>query len=290
MNPISVTRTVDPNLSSNQAAQLQAIAKQQRVTDYPYYSSVCFRVEGEKELDDNGAPAGQIYWFRRGELRRAFAYARGQDGQIAGFNVTNDGLMTLAETNLVKPHETIGGQQVQIDGLAIFIKPAMTDGERFMQARLLAQIATNVSIQLSVNGDENMFPVGTLQQVPGAGGLVGIGNDDLAFKPPIQIPDKGDICEVGPGVFPFAANGWQTRGNYYRLPSGVIWNPAGNADSMLNVVFTNERGFALRSGGTPEQEQVWCAQEGKCCNPETIGVVLTVQLIAQVVGQRTRTA
>lgn len=294
MNPISVTRTQNQILTQTQAARLDAIEKQQRVTDYPYYSSVCFRAMQEDLLDSKGKKIGGSYRFARGELRRAFAYARGQDGQIAGFTTgvapaVVDGLMTLAETNLVKAHETIGGQQVQIDGLAIFCKPAMTDGQRFMQARLLAQIATNVSVQLSVNGDENLFPLGTIQQIPGAGGLVGVGLDELAFKE-LKL-DKELICDVGPGTFPFAANGWQTRGNYYRLPSGVIWNPAGNADSMLNVVFTVERNFAVVTGGSPDSVQLWCATEGKdCCEMESVGVVLTVQLIAQIVGQRTRTA
>lgn len=294
MNPISVTRTADQRLTATQAAGLKAVAQQQRVTDYPYYSSVCFRAMQQDDLDPKGKKIGSSYQFARGELRRAFAYARGQDGQIAGFTTgvapaVVDGLMTLAETNLVKAHETIGGQQVQIDGIAIFVKPAMTDGSRFMQARLLAQIATNVSVQLSVNGDENLFPLGTIQQIPGAGGLVGIGNDDLAFKE-LKL-DKEAICDVGPGVFPFAANGWQTRGNYYRLPSGVIWNPAGNADSMLNVLFTCERNFGVATGGTPDMEQLWCAAEGKeCCEPASCGVILTVQLVAQIVGQRTRTA
>jgi len=295
MNPLSVTKDNTPPLTAMQRARLDAVATQQRVTDYPYYSSVCFRAAGEEVLDDKGAPIAQAYRFTRGQIRRAFAYARGQDGLIAGFTtgvvpLITDGLMTLAETNLVKPHETIGGQQVQIDGIAIFVKPAMTDGKRFMQPRLLAQIATNVSVQLSLNGDENLFPLGTTQQIPGAGGLVGATGDELAFKE-LLTGEVGGICDSGPGVYGFAANGWQTRGNYYRLPAGVIWQPGSSADSMLNVIFTNERDFSVVTGGTPDAQQLWCAMEGKaCCNPESVGVVLTVQLIAQIVGQRTRTA
>ena len=288
MNPLSLTRTAAQNLNATQAAGLKALQTQERVTDYPYYSSVCWRADKEQDIPD-GTFAGSHYTFARGELRRAFAYGRGQAGILAGFTTAIDGLMTLAETNLVKAHETIGGQSVQIDGLAIFAKPAMTDGERFVQARLLTQIATNVSVQLSVNGDENLFPLGTLQQIPAAGGLIGAMNDDLSFIP--LLVDKATLDTNIGAPMPFGQNGWQTRGNYYRLPSGIIWNPAGLADSMLNVVFTNERAFTLYTGGTPEREQAQAVtDEDDEFAPSTVGVVLTVQLIAQVVSQRTRTA
>jgi len=272
-------------MSATQAAGLKALVQQQRVTDYPYYSSVCFRADFVYDTD-----IGWHYTFARGQVRRAFAYGRGQDGGIAGFTLATDGLMTLCETNLVKPHETLSGQQVQIDGLGIFVKPAMTDGLRFVQARVLAQIATNVSVQFSVNGDENLFPLGTIQQIPAAGGLVGMGNDDLAFIP--QNYTAQDLSTNIGDPFPFCQNGWQTRGNYYRLPSGVIWNPAGSPDSMLNVIFTNERAFTVYTGGTPEREQLHQLEGTPDVpfKPVTVGVILTVQLMAQVVGNRTRTA
>jgi hypothetical protein len=284
-NAITTRNVQAPQMSP----ALRALSSQQRVTDYPYYSSVCWRAEKEAVLVEQ-VLTGHSYSFARGELRRAFAYGRGQDGGIAGFTTATDGLMTLAETNLVKAHETIGGQTVQIDGLAVFVKPAMTDGAHYMQARLLAMIATNVSIQLSVNGDENLFPVGTAQQIPAAGGIVGTGNDDLSFIPTTY--DKAPLTNEIGAPFPFCQNGWQTRGNYYRLPSGVIWSPAGNADSMLNVLFTNERSFQVVTGGTPERIQAQgVGGEGTpIFAPTSVGVVLTVQLIAQVVGQRTRTA
>jgi len=287
MNPTTLRRTVQTPLSATQAAGLAALQNQQRVTDYPYYSSVCFRADKVQDFLQ-AAFIGSHYTFGAGQIRRAFAYGRGQDGVRAGFTTAIDGLMTLAETNLVKPHETIGGQQVQIDGIAIFAKPAMTDGLRFIQARLLAQIATNVSIQLSVNGDENLFPLGTLQQLPAAGGLIGTMNDDLSFIP-IAVAAATPATNIG-DPHSFGQNGWQTRGNYYRLPAGIVWQPSG-ADALLNVVFVNERAFTIYTGGTPEREQAQAVtDEDDEFAPETVGVVLTVQLIAQVVGQRTRTA
>jgi hypothetical protein len=278
MNPLSLTRSAQTPLTAAQAAGLAAIQGQKRVTDYPYYSSVCFR---------SLIAAGDLtYAFPAGQERRAFAYGKGQSGVAAGFTDAIDGPMTLAETNIVEANKTIGGQQVQVDGIAIMVKPAMTDGMRFVQARLLAQITTNVSIKFSINGDENTFPLGTLQQIPAAGGLVGAVNDDLAFIPTLY--DKAALATNVGQPMPFGQNGWQTRGNYYRLPSGVIWSPGGSEDALLNVIFTNERSFTLYTGGTPERSQDQHA--GTPINPASVGCVLTVQLIAQVVGSRTKTA
>ena len=291
MNPTKLSRAGSPALTATEAAGLAALQKQQRVTDYPYYSSVCFRAGFVLDLDpQTGFPIGWSYRFTRGETRRAFAYGRGEDGLLAGFTPAIDGPMTLSETNLVKANETIGGQQVQIEGIAIFVKPAMTDGLRFVQARLLAQIATNVSIQLSLEGDQNLFPIGTLQQVPCAGGLVGSVNDDLSFIP--TIVDKGILnTNIGAPMM-FGQNGWQTRGNYYRLPAGVIWNPSPTRDSMLNVIFTNERDFRVITGGTPEREQLHQlpGEVPVPFKPLTIGVILTVQLVATIVSARTKAA
>jgi hypothetical protein len=289
MNPLSLSRSTSPSMTAAEAASLRAMQTQQRVTDYPYYSSVCFRADYELDETEGGI-VGWHYTWHRGEVRRAFAYGRGEEGTIGGFTTAVDGRMTLAETNLVKGNETIGGQRVELNGIAIFVKPAMTDGLRFIQGRLLAQIATNVSIQISVNGDENLFPIGTLQQVPCAGGLVGTVNDDLSFIPTLTALGGVELNIGAP--MPFGSNGWATRGNFYRLPSGVIWHPAGEADSMLNVIFTNEREFAVYTGGTPDREQAQM-QQGEVpvpFKPASVGVVLTVQLIATIVGARTRTA
>ncbi len=287
--PITTRNMPRTALNPSQAAARNALLNQQSVTDYPYNSSVCFR-QTPTDLIVGAAKVADQYVFAKGDVRRAFAFAVGQSGVIAGFNDAIDGMMTLAETNLVKPNETIAGQQVQIDGLAIFCKPAMTDGQRYLQARLLAQIATNVSVKLGVNGDQNTFALGTIQMIPAAGGIVGIGNDDLSFIPKAfdKQPPNGNVGQD----YPFCQNGWQTRGNYYRFPAGIIWNPAGERDSLLNVVFTNEREFKVITGGDPDRPQLQDdgAVPPVSFAPAKVGVVLGVQLIGQVVGARTATA
>ena len=289
MDEQTIKQITNARLNASQAAALKALTTQQEITDYPYYSSVCFRALASVD-EVEASPIGWSYRFLAGQIRRAFSFGRGDSGVQAGFTDAIDGLMTIAETNLVKKSETIGGHQVQIDGLAIYCKPAMTDGERFLQSRLLAQISTNVSVQMSINGDRNLFPLGTIHHMPGAGGVVGPGNDDLSFIPAVY--DKAPLAGNIGGPFSFAQNGWQTRGNYYRFPNGIIWNPAGKHDSMLNVVFTNERDFRIMTGGTPEREQLFqlAGEVPVPFKPAHCGVVLGVQLIGQVVGPRTRAA
>lgn len=286
MDPVNLSRNQALSMTPSQRNALKALTTQQSVTDYPYYSEVCFRAAIAQEAMTGLAS----YTFPKGDTRRAFSYGRGQSGVSAGFSDAIDGLMTLAETNLIKPNETIGGQQVQIDGIAIQAIPAMGDGKRYGQARLLAQIAKNVSIQMTINAEQNTFPLGVLPMIPGAGGLVGPGNDDLSFIPAVY--DKAPLAGNIGDPFQFAQNGWQTRGNYYRFPSGIIWNPAGLHDSLLNVLFTNEREFVLYTGGTPERQEPFTVpgEAPTSFAPTSIGVVLLVQLIAQIVGPRTRTA
>jgi hypothetical protein len=283
--PLSTRRTAAPSLSSNERATLKALLGQQSVTHYPYYSSVIFRAMRSEEKGPNGS---YMYEFPRGEKRRAFSYEREKTWDSGGATDAIDGRATLCETNITKANETIAGHMVDIEGLAVLVKPAVTDGLRFVQARLLAMIATNVSMQLGVNGDSNMFPLGTLQHVPCAGGLFGSGNDDLSF------------CDLAYGTqplaerhgrdMPFVSNGWPTRSNHYRLPTKLTWNPAGKEDSQLNVLFTTEREFTLYTGGDPDRAQAFDSSGELIFAPESIAVVLTVHLIGTVYSARSKTA
>jgi len=240
---------------------------------FPYYSTVIFRA-----LDSVAAPG--TYAFAAGEERKAFAYSEGAEWTIAGATTALDGRATFAETNLTKPNETIAGEAVEIQGLAIQVKPAITDGERFHQARLLAQIATNVSVHLSLNGGQNAYKLGTIGQIPGAGGLVGPGNDDLMFK----VDAVAD-----PATFQLAQNGWQVRSNYYKLPEGIIWQPAGMTDSMLQVIFRNERAFTLYAGGDPENGPQADIEDFKV-HPAKIATVLLVHLVGRTYARRSTVA
>jgi hypothetical protein len=243
------------------------------VTSFPYYSTVVFRAAA-------GSATGYGYVFPQGQERKAFAYAEGQEWTIGGATTALDGRATFAETNLTKANETIAGESLEIMGLAIQVQPAVTDGLRFMQARLLAMIATNVSVELSLNGGSNSFKLGTLGQIPSAGGLVGSGLDNLSPEPTVNA-----IQERGSERFDFAQNGWQVRSNFYRLPEGLIWRPAGEVDSMLQVIFRNAREFSLFRGGDPENAAD-DSQTPPSVHPEYIAVVLKIHLIGRQLSQR----
>jgi hypothetical protein len=239
-------------------------------TSFPYYSSVIFR----------GAPAspavtGYAYAFPHGDERKAFGYAEGQEWETAGATTALDGRATFAETNLSKPGETIAGEALEIMGLAIQVQPAITDGLRYLEPRLLAHIATNVSVELSLHGGGQSFKLGTVGQIPGAGGLVGSGRDGLAFAiaGAVHAPDFG-----------FAANGWQVRSNFYRLPEGLIWRPSGNPDSQLTVIFRTVRAFTLYHGGDVDNAQDDVALTP--VHPDYVAAVLKVHLIGRQYSPR----
>lgn len=205
------------------------------MTSFPYHSTVVFRSQA---VLSGGVPT---YPFPLGVERKAFGYASGQEFTTAGADTAIDGRATDAETNLTKANETISGESVEISGLAVQVLPGFTDGTRFPNPRLLAQIATNVHMDLSVNGGSNSYKLGTVGMVPGAGGLIGGGNDYLNPQPQ---------------QFGFFQNGWQVRSNFYRLPEGLIWRPSGEADSQLQVIFTTKRAFTLYNGGDFDHQVV----------------------------------
>lgn len=243
------------------------------VTSFPYYSTVVFRASA-------GTATGYGYVFAQGEERKAFAYAEGAEWTIAGATTALDGRATFSETNLTKPNETIAGESVEIQGIAIQVQPAVTDGLRFMQSRLLAQIATNVEVALSLNGGSNAYKLGTLGQIPSAGGLTGIGLSNIEDEVTVNA-----VVQAPPIAFGFAQNGWPVRSNFYRLPEGLIWRPAGEVDSMLQVIFRNSRGFSLFKGGDPENAKN-DEQSAVSVHPSYLAVVLKVHLIGRQLSQR----
>lgn len=230
------------------------------MTSFPYHSTVLFRSQA---VLVGGVPT---YPFPLGVERKAFGYASGQEWTTAGADTAIDGRATDAETNLTKPNETISGESLEISGIAVQVLPAVTDGTRFPSPRALAMIATNVALELSVNGGSNSYKLGTVGMIPGAGGLLGSGED---------------LLNIGPQSFNFFQNGWQVRSNFYRLPEGLIWRPSGEADSQLQVIFRTTRAFQLYYGGDFDHQVV---PEGDY--PAFLACALKVHLIGRQTSQR----
>ena len=255
---------------------------QLRVTPFPYYSKVRFEAEA---VATGGA--GVAYTVPAGTEARAFAYRAGGSKVIAGFNAFEPAA-TIADTNLTRESQTTSGENVYIHGIAIQVLPASIVQEaaapaapvtRPMSARLLAAIAESTSVELSLNGDEQRHRLGIPSMIPGAGGIMGGGEDvsgQMAFSP-------GKNLE-------FAQNGWGVRSNFFRLPEGIVWRKGDNVDSQLNIILNVRRPIILISGGSPENEvgdqaPVVGVSQGWAF-PTRIAVSLMVFLIGQVVGER----
>ena len=148
---------------------------------------------------------------------------------------------------------------------------------------MAAQLDTNAHVSLSLNGGDNRFLCGGIQQIPSAGGTRGRGYDSLGTP----------ALEGGTPEFSFFSNGWETRSNFFRLPAGLVWRAQGetNSDSHLEIPLTVCRDITLFSGGNPANNigDVVPAATVQAYNfPLQIECNYTVFLIGEVIGPRTR--
>ena len=266
-------------LTPTQAQAMRTLQSQKRVTAYPYYSTVTFELDA---IGEGGGP--WTYSIARGEERRAFSYGKGEQMVNAGAPTT---VATPVDTNLVQGAETISGENVEIHGIGIMCKQSGLVSQEPLNPALLAALMSHVSVDLSLNGDQNRFHLGCLAQMPGAGGLTGAAKDLT-----------GGLVQGGfDQQMPFANNGWATRSNFFRMPEGLIWRNKGKADSQLNVIFRVERDINVYSGGGVTNNSnglnlVMDLGVGTVGYnyPEKIEATFLVHMMGRVVGERTRSA
>lgn len=274
-------------LTPTQANAKHAVATQQRITAWPYYSKVKFVAATEDE-----APGPYTYNIPRGTELRAFSYRVNGDKQSAGFTIA-DGNANRSDTNLTNVNQTTGGQNVLIHGIALQLLPAglhLAEGEvgnqrvRMADHRFVAALWEAVSVTLSLNGDDNLFRLGIMGMLPGAGGVAG-SSEDASGRNALNATQK-DLA--------FATNGWPVRSNFFRVPEGLVWRNQSNADSNFNIVFTVERNIELFSGGSPENnlaDQVAVPDTSiGYTYPTELVVEVMVFLVGEVIGPRTRSA
>ena len=292
-----ITRSNPTTLNNDQAAALRAFLGQYRLTSWPYYSRVKFFAE-------RVGPAGGPYTYviPRGSEVTAYSYAIDDIMTSAGFT-QGDGTASSVDTNLTNRRQTTGGQSVLIHGIGIQPLPALLHvptgaaggtipNVRKVDASLLSALFEAVSINLALNGGENGFRLGSLGQIPGAGGLCGAsfdttGNNGLAGE------DKN---------IAFATNGQPSRSNWFRVPEGLVWRQQGNSDSNLDIRFRVERTITIFSGGSAEAQAIGGGLDATADNlpanvatgqaaqayPSEIGVELMVHLLGKVKGPRSR--
>lgn len=152
--------------------------------------------------------------------QKAFGYRIGDLLTAAGFDASF-GAATDAETNLVTPSQTVAGEQLEVDGVSL-MPSSVTD------IGLWKQLIANISVNVSFDGDAHRYRLGRPDMVPGSGGTFGSG------VTPTVVPDLASSI----GQDSSFSNGWPVIDNFYPFPQPLIWTPAGETDSNLNVVLT----------------------------------------------------
>jgi len=265
-----------------------SLENQRFVTSAPYYSTVRFRAD--RTEDDAGGPYDWTLANPGPRGRRAFGYAVGDDMVPAGF-LAGDGQATYSETNLQTRNQTIGDTIVEILGICILwhqAAPVVVPevGVRYRQPdyAFLSALERSMSVEFGLNGDAQTIRLGTMAMIPGAGGLAG----GAPFSAGLPFLD-------GAQNEPFAGNGWQTKGNFFRLPEGMRWMPNNQADGTLNVIFQQQHDVIIPSGGTPENRPLGTDQaaiasvSGGYNYPTELVIDAKVYLVGQQTGARSRT-
>lgn len=162
--------------------------------------------------------------------RKAFSYGIGQSPTGAGFAAAY-GNATQAETNQTVGNQTLNGADFLIYGIAAAPTP---ESEPAYARRVWRETALAISL-----GANNQLPLGTLEMLPGAGGLRGIGQSAIKL-PALAQPG---MVDGGAGTqFSFIENGQSAAGNFFRLPQPLLWSGVANGvDSTFNILCTPQR-------------------------------------------------
>lgn len=158
--------------------------------------------------------------FNGGVEFKPFSYRIGDALTGAGFPAAF-GQATGADTNLVKASETIGGEMLKVHGISLM--PGLTT-----DTGVWAYLNDNMSVVISMDGDQRRYRLGRPFMVPASGGSYGF---------PSSV------------TTPFAIGAWSNGvpdiANYYPFPEPLLWTSSGETDSNLNIVLRLERGFSI---------------------------------------------
>lgn len=219
MQPVNMA--LPGTLTPQQQQAVNALQNAQQVmNNFPYWSRGRFNVA----LASGGGSSPSVYTMAPQEIV-LFGYGKGFDmGQAGRPGV----LATLADTNIQSPGETIGGQYFFIQDIGIQLNS--NSEPEFAKA---AQ--PEISVRISLDGGMNTFNAGTLTQMPGGGGLTGIGMSAIDAQP---IPGGRPLTGA-------MANGWPVNKNKATYPSGLIWKPKGQPDSNMQIILRVERAVTI---------------------------------------------
>ena len=181
-----------------------------------YYSTVRFQFAV--------AGAGPYtYTLAKGTRVIAFSYGINDAPATAGFDASF-GNATEADTNLLTKGDT-GGATVKIYGLALYL------GE-LSDAHLAKQVWANTFVDVTLNGSDRYALLGRMGRIPGAGGLVGLGESRISTP---------DVRNTWSRAHSMMTNGNPDAANYLRLAEPLNWLPVGGADSRFQIRFETAR-------------------------------------------------
>jgi hypothetical protein len=193
-------------------------------------------------------------------------------------------------------YQTISGENVYILGIACQWNPACFHKEsaedtrhllRMQDSLFIAALMSRVSVELSLNGGKQTFPLGTIGMIPGAGGLTGGAQ---------QMAPLGGLDMTPAAIQPYATNGWAVRSNFFRVPEGLVWHAAGQRDAMFCLIFRQQGELIVPAGGSEENiaNAVDLAAVEDVTRgfdyPAELAAELKVFLMGTVVGPRSRAA
>jgi hypothetical protein len=205
------------NLSREQQRAIAARANKSSTWN-KYYSTVRF------QADRSGAMSPYTFTMASQELR-AFSYALGADMSAGTIGFPSGTTATPADTNLLTGAQTVSGEKVLVYGMSALIT---ADSDAFL-AKLCAP---DISVIVELDGGLISWKLGSLEMVPGSGGLSGFGDSYL------QTPSLLDTYVRHSGAI---NNGVPHIGNFYPFPQALVWTPAGATDSNLVVKLRLER-------------------------------------------------
>lgn len=266
-------------LTPDEKKCLISMLTEEYVVSFPYYSKVMFTAARA------ASPAASTYTIATGTQVRAFSYAYESGvADTAGFPAGY--VATTADTNLAKPSETIAGEDVDINGIALQLVGAfptavssVVSTNYLSDARLLHLLNDATAVSLRLNGSMQWYKLGIMSMLPGAGGILGEGNDTLGTQ----------AIQGGRFAFGQGTNGWPGAGEFFAMPEGLVWQRSGKRDSMLQVNFEVRRPVIAYTGGSLASNAADEEASGGIRGyvyPAVVGVAIMVHLKGSTFAER----
>lgn len=213
----------------------------------PYFSHVRFTATR------SGTTPNFIYTIPAGIELRAFGYRIGDNMGVAGRPTVQ---ATACDTNVQKAGETIDGEAVYINGIALQLTGAS-------DAALAKVAGREISAKISLAGGDRGQQLGNAEMIPGMSGL--------------YSSASGVALSTGAAVGT-ASQGLPEVTNYFPIAGGLLWAPSGKTDSNFVVIMKTERPIVLAVSNANAPDSTDAAQ--------TIFVDYRVQLVSRQESNR----